>query len=464
MSLRRRILWGTLAVAAVTRVAGLFGAAAIRRESRRAAQDELFRQAEVTALLVEQQLRGVSAAVDRPAIGRAQRVLEEVRLIGGHDFLEAAILTARGRLVELVDDPVLLPLIVVGVVDREVRTITVDGEPVFATVRTITASNQEGDEQFRMLVAIGRRDTFVIGAVITRTLLFALLFGGGLAIVLAFWLSRDLGRRVDGLSRAVRSYTEGDFTARAPPAGRDELAEVGHAFNDLAAELEDIRRRERDFLRSVGHDLRTPLTTIRGYAEALDSGTLDAGDLPHVAGVLHSQTDRLSRLVEDLVLLARLESREFTLRAEPVDLAAHLGEIIAGRTGAAEAEQVAVVSELDDVGAVLIDPDRVAQIVDNLLDNALRYAPGGGKVTVRLTREVDRVRLEVEDTGPGIEAEDLPHVFERLYVAQRYRPVRSEGSGLGLSIVKELVDAMRGDVAVSSEPARGTKVTVTLGS
>ena len=313
-----------------------------------------------------------------------------------------------------------------------------------------------------MLVAIGRFDTFLIGAVVTRTLLFALIVGGALAAVLAFGLSRNLGRRLDRLSSAARAYAAGDFAVRAPDSGTDELADVGHAFNDMAAEMADIRRRERDFLMNVGHDLRTPLTTIRGYAEVLDSGTLDADDLPRVAGVLHTQTDRLSRLVEDLMLLARLESREFDLRPEPVDLAAHLGEIVGVYRERADPAGVRVVAAIDDVGMVEVDPDRFAQIADNLLDNAMRYTPQEGTVTVRLYRTADDVHLEVQDTGRGIDEDDLPHVFERLYVAQRYRPVRPEGSGLGLSIVKELAEAMRGRVVVAGSPGRGTTVSVVL--
>ena len=465
VTLRRKLLLGSLAVAALTLAAGLIGAAAIRRESREAAQNELFRQAEVTALLVEEQLEGaVSANVDRPAIARSQRVLNEVRIIGGHDFLEAALVAPRGRVIDLVVDPSLLPLIVVGVVDREVRTVTIDGRSVFATVRTIQIRGEGGDGSFRMLVAIGRFDTFVIGAVITRTLLFALIVGGALAVVLAIGLSRNLGRRLERLSDAARLYAAGDFTARAPESGHDELAEVSHAFNDMAAEMADLRRRERDFLMSVGHDLRTPLTTIRGYAEGLDSGTLDADDLPRVAGVLHNETDRLSRLVEDLMLLARLESREFDLQAEPVDLAAHLGEIVDGHRERADRAGVRVATDLANVGMVDIDPDRFGQIAGNLLDNALRYTPEGGAVTVRLSRRGSASALEVVDTGPGIDREDLPHVFERLYVAQRYRPVRPAGSGLGLAIVKELTDAMGGEVAVASTPGVGTTVTVVFAS
>jgi signal transduction histidine kinase len=465
MTLRRRILVGSLTVAAVTLLAGIVAAAAIRREAREAAQDELFRQAEVTARLVEEQLVGLSAGnIDRPAIGRAQRVLEEVRVIGGHDFLEAAVITPRGRLTELVDDPSLLPLLALGGVDREVRTVTIDGEPVLATVRGIDVPAGAGDGRFRMLVAIGRFDTFVIGGVITRTLLFALVIGGIVAAVLAVGLSRALGRRLEALSHAARSYARGEFDVRAPESGHDELAAVGHAFNDMAAEMADLRRRERDFLMSVGHDLRTPLTTIRGYAEGLDSGAVDADDLPRVSGVLHAQTDRLGRLVEDVMLLARLESREFDLRPEPVDLAAHLREVVEGYEHRAAEARIRLESDLSPVGVIEVDPDRIAQVAANLLDNAMRYTPEAGSVAVRLARDGDVVGFEVADSGPGIDPEDIPHVFERLYVAQRYRPIRPEGSGLGLSVVKELADAMGATVRVAAKPGSGTTVTFELRS
>jgi two-component system sensor histidine kinase VicK len=237
---------------------------------------------------------------------------------------------------------------------------------------------------------------------------------------------------------------------------------LGAAFNEMAVRLEDGKRRERDFLMSVGHDLRTPLTTLRGYAEAIDSGTIEADDLGRVGGVLRRQTDRLSRLIEDLTLLSRLEAREFSLRPEAVDLAAHVRGLVEGHDGRAQGLHVKLIAELDEVGTIDIDPDRIDQIVGNLIDNALRYTPEGGEVSVSLEQREGEVALAVADTGPGIDREDLEHVFERLYVAQRYRPVRPEGSGLGLSIVKELVDAMGGQIDVASVLGSGTEVTVSF--
>jgi signal transduction histidine kinase len=184
--------------------------------------------------------------------------------------------------------------------------------------------------------------------------------------------------------------------------------------------------------------------------------------MQRVGEVLHRQTDRLSRLVEDLMMLARLEAREFTLRPEIVELGAHIDGLVEAHRQRAEGMEVELVATLDEVGDVVIDPDRVDQILGNLIENALRYTPAGGSVTVTLQGGDEWVSLGVADTGAGIEADDVPRVFERLYVAQRYQPVRPEGSGLGLSIVKELTEALGGWVEFVSAPDLGTTVTVRL--
>jgi two-component system sensor histidine kinase BaeS len=254
----------------------------------------------------------------------------------------------------------------------------------------------------------------------------------------------------------------GDLTARVSLDRSDEVTEVEGAFNEMADHLEAARTREREFLVSVSHDLRTPLTTIGGYSEAIGDGRVASDDLARVASVIKLESDRLHRLVEDLMLLARLEAREFTLRPEPVDLAAHLNGSAEAFRERATAAGVRLTTETPPIPEVFVDPDRIAQLVGNLLENALRYTPEGGRVALALDEEEGMARLTVADSGPGIEADDVPRIFERLYVAQRYRPVRPEGSGLGLSIVKELVDAMGGVIEVDSTPGIGTTITVRI--
>ncbi len=448
-----------VAVAVVTLlIGGVTASVLVARSVAESERAEFFRQAAATGRLIQTSLE---RNADQPA-ARQLAQLEAVRsvaeAIGGHDFLEAVVVTRQGELV-LPDDARLVPALppVSDLPSREAFDVDVAGESVTALALPI----QIGEGR-RAAVIVGRTDPLVPWRVVFGRFLIAVAAAVVLAALLAVALSRPLGRRLKGLAGAARAIAAGDLSARAPERGRDEVAEVARSFNDMAEQLEAARRRERDFLMSVSHDLRTPLTTIRGYAEGLADDAIATDDLARVGSVLHVQADRLSRLVDDLVLLSRLEARQFTLRREPVDLAAHLKEVAESMRGRADGARVRLLTEIAPVGAVVVDPDRVAQVAGNLLENALRYTPEGGAVTLRVGGSDGRTWFEVADTGPGIDPADLPRVFERLYVAQRYRPVRPEGSGLGLTIVKELVDAMGGTVDVTSAPGRGTTVRVTL--
>jgi two-component system sensor histidine kinase BaeS len=292
--------------------------------------------------------------------------------------------------------------------------------------------------------------------------MLAVVVGVVMIVIFGIGLARWVRERLAGLEAASNRIAEGDLSARAPVDGDDAIATVSVAFNDMAANLQATHQREREFLMSVGHDLRTPLTTIRGYAEALDEGTIGSDDAERVAAVLHTQTDRLTRLVEDVMLLARLEAREFTLRPEPTDVPAHLGGVV--DTYRVRAGELGVTLEFISAGSAMvnIDPDRLDQVCSNLIENALRYTPEHGTVTVTVEADVHQgyVRLIVRDTGPGIEPADTDRVFDRLYVQQRYHPIRPEGSGLGLTIVRELVDAMHGTVRVESTPGEGSQFIV----
>ncbi|MDJ0924958.1 MAG: HAMP domain-containing sensor histidine kinase [Acidimicrobiia bacterium] len=459
--MRRQVLWSALAVAAVTLTAGLVAGAAIQRELVRESEAELLRQAEATARLIQTAIRDAVPASDRNETLTVARTLEIARSVGGHDYVEARLIglsADRPGLAGVNETPVLDSLGSDPPLDRVAET-EVAGEPVLAYVRAIPISPRNDPT---LLIAIGRSEPLLATNILAKPLLFSLGVGAILAIVLANWVAGQVGRRLDRLETASRAIAAGDFTVRAPADGSDDVARLGGAFNEMAGQLDAARRRERDFLMSVGHDLRTPLTTLRGYAEALDTGQIDPDDLERVGGVLHRQTDRLSRLIDDLTLLARLEAREFTMRPEPVELTAHMRELVDSHRPRADDIRVQLVAELAEVGVVTVDPDRIGQIVGNLVSNGLRYTPEGGTVRVGLTGDDAAVSLSVADTGPGIDPEDLPHVFERLYVAQRYRPVRPEGSGLGLSIVKELTSAIGGTVKVESRLGAGTVVTVDL--
>ncbi|MFN0089837.1 MAG: sensor histidine kinase, partial [Acidimicrobiales bacterium] len=254
----------------------------------------------------------------------------------------------------------------------------------------------------------------------------------------------------------------GNLAARADEAqaaaGGAEIESLTRSLNAMADSLERSRGLEQQFLLSISHDLRTPLTSIRGYAEAILDGALD--EPQHGARVIRSEAARLERLVADLLELARLEARQFGLSPAPLDLARLAADGAAGFAPAAEAAGRRITVRAEPTW-VLADRDRLAQVIANLVENALRFA--ASQVEVRAGPGPDGMGwLQVADDGPGIAAEDLPHVFERLYVA-RSRPRRKEsGSGLGLAIVRELVAAMGGVVHAEAPPGGGARLVVRL--
>ena len=287
------------------------------------------------------------------------------------------------------------------------------------------------------------------------SLVLAGLGGAVVATLLALVLARRLIRPVRRLSEATRAVASGRSDVSVPVEGKDELAELSAAFNAMAAELADAREAERRFLLSVSHELKSPLTAIRGYAEGLSDGAV----APREAGAaIGEESQRLERLVRDLLDLGQLERRRFSIATEPVDLATVAARADERFVVRARELGLALRVEADGYAVVLADPDRLLQAVSNLVENALRVTPAGGTVVVR----VFPGRIEVADNGPGLEASDLPHAFDRFYLHDRYRSDRPVGSGLGLALVRELAEAMGGKVSVVSAPGKGTAFAIDL--
>jgi two-component system sensor histidine kinase BaeS len=279
-----------------------------------------------------------------------------------------------------------------------------------------------------------------------------------------------LGRRFTAPIHAAQAVAgriaAGDLDARVPepPGGDPELSALAASINAMSDSLARAQAAERHFLQSVSHDLRTPLTSIRGFAEAIEDGA--TADVVAAAGVIASEARRLERLVGDLLALATLEARRFTLQMQPVDLSTTVAAA-AGAFGPAAADMgLAVTAEPGPPVLVRADPDRLAQVMANLIENALRHARTG--VWVGVTPGTAGPEVWVSDDGPGIPVADLPNVFDRLYGARHRpdggRPGRPIGSGLGLTIVAELVGAMGGRVRAESplSGAGGTRMVVAL--
>jgi two-component system sensor histidine kinase BaeS len=321
-------------------------------------------------------------------------------------------------------------------------TTTPRGTPVLVLAQQI-----DSDSETRA------RGFFLIGSALAA----------GLAMLVAFVLARRLTRPLAAMGKTADAIAAGDLSARVELERHpdDELAELAHALNAMASDLEQARGLERAFLLSVSHDLRTPLTSIRGYAEALTDGTIPASDEQRRAGtVIAAESRRLERLVTDLLDLARLDARQFSLHPRAIDATVVVGTALDAFRPAAD--DLGLALDLDAAAPVPLtaDPDRLTQIVANLVENALKYAVT--RITVGVARvDGDAVELRVQDDGPGIAPDDAPRVFERLFVS-RDRAGRSVGTGLGLAIVHELAVAMGGSAAVADTGAAGACFVVRL--
>jgi signal transduction histidine kinase len=286
-------------------------------------------------------------------------------------------------------------------------------------------------------------------------LLIAAAAGGLLAALAAFLLARRISRPVDRIAAAARTLAGGTHPEPIPAEGATEIATLAGAFNDLAAQLQKAQEAERNFLLSVSHELKTPLTAIRGYAEAVGDGAVDPRD---AAATVAAEARRLERLVGDLLDLARMNRTDFSVHNSEIDLAEVAEDAVRRYGKQAAGFGVALMAITEDSAPAIADADRVLQIVSNLVENALRLTPPGGEVRVIAEPGV----LRVEDTGPGLAEADREHAFERFYLHERYGRERQVGTGLGLAIVKELALAMGGDVDVESRPGTLTVFTVCL--
>jgi two-component system, OmpR family, sensor kinase len=276
-----------------------------------------------------------------------------------------------------------------------------------------------------------------------------------LAAIAAFLLARRISLPVRRVAAAAGSLARGAHPAPVPVEGVTELRTLATAFNDLTSQLQTAREAERNFLLSVSHELKTPLTAIRGYAEAVEDGAIDPMT---AAATVAQEAARLERLVRDLLDLARMNRTDFSVHLGDIDLTEVAEDAVRRYQPQADTFGVELHVVSDGSAPAIGDADRVLQVISNLVENALRLTPAGGEVRV-VTKPGE---VWVEDTGPGLEESDRERAFERFYLHERYGRERPVGTGLGLAIVKELMSAMGGTVSVDSDPGRRTRFRVRL--
>lgn len=267
---------------------------------------------------------------------------------------------------------------------------------------------------------------------------------------------RRMTRPMDTLIEAAGRIESGDYSAQVPERGTPDLRSVARAFNAMSSRLKANDEQRRSFLADVTHELRTPLSVIRGQVEAIADGMYPA-DAPHLAPILDA-TQALDRLVEDLRTLVLTDAGSLVLNKEPTDLAALLGETLESFRPQADSARVALESDVAaDLPPVEVDPARIRSVIGNLLSNAIRNTPPGGSIKVGLIRSGDQAVTTVADTGEGIPPELLPHVFERFV-----KGADSNGSGLGLAIAHDIAAAHGGKLEIASEPGSGTRLRLSL--
>jgi len=294
-----------------------------------------------------------------------------------------------------------------------------------------------------------------------RSIVYAGLVGGVVAIALGLLLTQSVVRPLRALKEGAERIGAGDLGHRVAIATRDEIGDVAHQFNDMAARLEAQEQLRRDMMADIAHELRTPLSVIQGQVEALQDGVFDL--TAESITPIHTQVVLLGRLVGDLRELALADAGQLDLQKTRLKPHRLVDRVVAGFQGRANERGIRLETSMGPtLHSIVADPQRLEQILSNLLSNALRHTPRGGTITVRLENEDRRLRLSVQDTGSGIPTEDLPHVFERFYRVNRSRPKNAAGTGLGLAIVKKLVEAHDGTIEVESTHHLGTTFTVHL--
>jgi two-component system, OmpR family, sensor kinase len=296
------------------------------------------------------------------------------------------------------------------------------------------------------------------GPGLTAPLVEAGLAGLLVAAVLSLIIARSVARPLQDVAKAAAAVAEGRLDHRAPVRGPREVKTLAETFNQMAQQVGATQQAQRDFLANVTHDLRTPLTSIQGFSQAIMEGvTSDPGAAQRAAQIIHDEAGRLNRMVQELLDLARIEAGRLNMTRHSVRLTEIL-QAVGERVAPSAADKGLTLStEVPALPPIAGDGDRLVQVYTNLIDNAIKHTPHGGKITLRAGTQDGGVLVQVCDTGEGIPTDDLPHIFDRFYQVDKSRQrAKRDGAGLGLTIAKGIVDAHGGRLWAESQEGVGT--------
>ncbi|MCB8918233.1 MAG: HAMP domain-containing protein [Pseudomonadales bacterium] len=376
---------------------------------------------------------------DRPTNGHARREWTPVTVIDIHDVVVAGA------------PPYATGQQLTGDVLRAALPIEVDGEIVGRVILPDYAARGfalPDSPEMRFIAAV------------QRAIVYSALGATVIALLLGILLARTISRPVRELTQATHRVAQGDLGHEVPVRARDEIGELAVSFNQMSTNLASANALRRQMTADIAHELRTPTSVIMGYTEALSDGKL-AGT-PDMYSVMHQEAQHLNHLIEDLRTLSLADAGELPLLRQPVaplellERAAASYSVQADRQGVML--QVRPATPLPEIEA---DPERLAQVLSNLVSNALRYTPAGGHITLSASANQADVQLHIQDTGRGIAPEELPHIFRRFYRGEKARPQSGE-SGLGLAIARSIVEAHGGTISAASQLGQGTTITINL--
>lgn len=295
---------------------------------------------------------------------------------------------------------------------------------------------------------------FLLG--VQQAIWFSALAASGIALILGGILALTLTRSLRKLTAATQELAQGRLGLQVEVHSQDELGQLAHAFNDMSTRLAHSVELRRKMTADIAHDLRTPLSVILGYTEALSDGKLKPDS--EMYSVIHTEALHLSHLIDDLKVLSLADAGELPLNIQPVEPGKLMRRAAETYQMQSEQKQVSILTELAaDLPEIRVDVERMAQVLGNLMSNALRYTPAGGSIRLSAQREQSTVVLGIADSGSGIAEEDLPYIFERSFHGDKARQQQSGETGLGLAIVKSLVEAQGGRVEVKSAPGQGAQ-------
>lgn len=446
MSLRTKLLLTFLAIS----VAGTLITALIVSRSNERAVDQLLQDQALTNFVnqaqVYYQINGSWADVDRALRNGTPNAAAVPAGADGALPPPFALVGANGRIV--------MPVGPFRMGDRIADPVLAEGTAVLVNgvqVGTALVASQPPRNPEEELFVQQTNQALLIGA----------LGATAVAVLLAVVLARTLTRPLQELSAASRQMAQGDLQQQVPVRSQDELGNLAATFNTMSAELARANQQRRQMTADIAHDLRTPLTVLSGYLEAMADGTLSP--TPARLALMHDEVRVLTRLVADLRTLSLADAGQLVLQREPVDVDELLTAVQRAYHQQAAAQNVTVVVSVPaGLPSTELDPARMRQVLGNLVSNALRYTPAGGTITLAAAAVAAGMQLTISDTGSGIPAADLPHIFDRFYRGDQSRTEGQGESGLGLAIVRSLVAAHGGTLAVESTLGEGTTFAMTM--